>query len=258
MILLWVGLASAAEACGLEVAITDRNCNGVPAEAEPLVDAEDADCAAWIAAWTPAATADAWWAYDLYGCTYPLQNVDFDEDGLGGGIVLLYDETGEVDRIFVLTCDVCPADYDPLQPDADCDAVGDVCDNCVHTPNTDQADDEFDGIGDACDLCPHDPGGLVDRDDDQVGDECDVCPTVPDDQRDRDRDGVGDACDVCPGVADDQRDVDGDGRGDACEGGACHDGLSGGGCAPGPGAVALLPWLGALRRRRGAMGRRLG
>jgi len=48
-------------------------------------------------------------------------------------------------------CDVCPASPDPLQLDGDADGDGDACDNCVAAANGGQEDLDGDGLGDACD-----------------------------------------------------------------------------------------------------------
>jgi len=72
------------------------------------------------------------------------------------------DPTRDGDGDGVLTdSDVCPALFDPGQPDADGDLAGDGCDNCLLRANPDQADQDGDGRGDVCDaLCLAEPTEL--------------------------------------------------------------------------------------------------
>ncbi len=129
-------------------------------------------------------------------------------------------------------CDVCPADYDPLQEDTDGDAHGNLCDICPTIADRDQLDTDGDGYGDACENCPlvGNPGqedfnedGMGDACDDTDGDtvvdaddNCLLTANTP--QDDTDGDGPGDACDNCPTAFNPgQEDIDGDMLGDACE-----------------------------------------
>ncbi len=114
-------------------------------------------------------------------------------DWSNGGQIALYD----VDR----RCNASDDVPDDCEPDADGDALADVCDNCPDVSNIGQVDADGDGVGDACD----------------------VCPSVSDvDQADGDGDLAGDVCDNCPADANaDQADCNGDGRGDVCEMATC-------------------------------------
>ncbi|MEM6993503.1 MAG: thrombospondin type 3 repeat-containing protein [Myxococcota bacterium] len=124
--------------------------------------------------------------------------------------------------------DNCIAVANPMQDNADGDALGDACDACPNDadddvdgdsfcgdvdtcpdiPNPGQADGDLDGLGDVCDACPADPAN--DADADLVCGDVDNCPNTSNAmQADGDGDGVGDACDVCPADAPD--DADGDG-----------------------------------------------
>lgn len=243
---------SVAWACEETEPWTDRNCNGVPVEREPTVDVEDPHCAVVIVDHPEAASADWWYAYGEIGCLAPLTSFDADNDGYGDGIVVVYTPDDQVERVFPLVCDVCPGYFDPTQPDADCDGVGDGCDNCPTTWNLDQWDSDFDAVGDACDDCRIVPNpDQADRDGDRDGDLCDPCPDLPVATADEDGDGAGDECDNCPSVANPlQVDVDDDGDGDECDAGGCHDGLSGGGCGPESRAALLFPLVMLLRRRQ--------
>ncbi len=109
-------------------------------------------------------------------------------------------------------CDVCPAQGDPRQDDADADGVGDAC----------GADDDGDGGDDLAELdCGTDPrrasSRAVDSDGDGHCDLVDVCVEVADPgQGDLDGDSAGDACD---------EDDDGDGIPDGDEVDGDDDGL---------------------------------
>jgi uncharacterized repeat protein (TIGR03803 family) len=85
----------------------------------------------------------------------------------GGGVFRLVPGDGDADGV-ADTIDNCPAAYNPLQENADNDALGDACDpdddndglldgadNCPLVSNPTQADQDDDGVGDACDadLC---------------------------------------------------------------------------------------------------------
>jgi len=108
-------------------------------------------------------------------------------------------------------------------PDADSDAVPDVCDNCPKIANAGQEDDDHDGSGNVCDACPLDP--VNDSDADGQCASTDLCPLSADD--DADGDGLCGDEDNCPEVANaNQRDQDGNGIGDACQGApTCSDGV---------------------------------
>lgn len=142
-------------------------------------------------------------------------------------------------------CDVCPANYDPAQLDADADGAGNVCDddddndnvvdpedNCVFIANESQADIDGDGVGDSCDNCPEsDNSNQADLDQDGIGDRCDLdddndtiddefdnCVTsVNQDQSNVDANEQGDACDNCPLIGNGQQDNDEDDLGDECD-----------------------------------------
>lgn len=111
--------------------------------------------------------------------------------------------------------DLCPADFDPAQEDADADGLGDVCDPCPTEagengdgcpPAIEDRDD--DGVADDDDDCPDEAGtdsldGCPDRDGDGFADAADACPDdagadSEDGCPDRDGDGVPDPEDLCP------------------------------------------------------------
>ena len=188
--------------CALDEEEVDINCNGTPYEDEPPVDATLDLCQAAIEI-NPEATSQDWfYDYASFGCQYYLGEQEADEDGRGGGQITI--SSGDSpDRITTLTCDNCPEDFNPLQEDVDCDAVGDLCDNCPEINNPNQFDADMDGIGDDCDLCVRIPSDNSDADGDFVGDQCDNCIDLVNPlQGDTDEDGFGDVCDTCPGIVD--------------------------------------------------------
>lgn len=128
------------------------------------------------------------------------------------------DPLGDVDDDGVCgSVDNCPSDPNPLQEDADQDAIGDLCDSC---PNDADNDGDGDGVCGNLDNCPATGNAdQVDADQDSLGDLCDNCPDVANlTQQDSDSDEVGDACDNCPEDSNEtQEDSDGDGVGDACD-----------------------------------------
>jgi hypothetical protein len=102
------------------------------------------------------------------------------------------------------------------QADFDGDGVPDIDDVCPAQADPSQADADLDTIGDACDTCPLDAGN--DADGDGLCANVDNCPAVFNPaQTDTDGDGVGDSCDNCRKVANsNQQDTNGNGVGDAC------------------------------------------
>jgi hypothetical protein len=241
--LMWAaGWDWPAEACRRETAEPDRNCNTVLRSDEALVDLLDPVCADNLGAdGLPLPSLDDYVEPLVYGCDLPVTpEYDRDGDGIGSGVVYLW-----VDGLpwgsWVLDCDGCGQDFDPLRFDLDCDEWGDLCDgcpfgyhsgsdvdvdqiddacdNCLALANPTQDDEDEDSVGDLCDRCPEDPDPLQeDRDEDGFGDPCDPCPDLFGDAADADEDAVGDACDLCPGDADPaQTDLDADGLGDACD-----------------------------------------
>lgn len=111
--------------------------------------------------------------------------------------------------------DLCTADFDPGQQDADGDGLGDVCDPCPDEVGAEGdgcpppiEDRDGDGIADDDDDCPDEAGlealeGCPDGDGDGFADAEDACPddAGPDSEDgcpDRDGDGVPDPEDACP------------------------------------------------------------
>jgi hypothetical protein len=234
----------------------DLNCNTIDVFDEPDIDVSSADCQANLDPKTgqPYSNNDYYWDYNRFDCQWLTVTYDQDLDGLSQGTIQIFPPGGTNPREeFQLTCDKCPAYYDPNQYDVDCadqpdnvgdlcdacpyvsddqangdgDCFGDACDNCVFRPNPDQYDDDLDGEGNACDNCPgvFNPGdpigqeGQPDYDADGAGDACDNCFDVANpDQADVDADGLGDACDNCPADPNPlQGDEDRDEVGDVCD-----------------------------------------
>jgi hypothetical protein len=131
-------------------------------------------------------------------CVFPI--LDAENDGDGDGVCA--------------DADNCPA-ANPLQENADGDALGDACDpcpfdagndadgdlvcgdldNCPGLANPGQSDWDGDTLGDVCD---------PDRDGDGTANDADNCPYDPNPtQADRDDDGLGDPCDQFVTVDDD-------------------------------------------------------
>jgi hypothetical protein len=94
--------------------------------------------------------------------------------------------------------------------DADCDGLPDAQDNCPDLYNPLQENADGDALGDLCD---------DDSDNDKVGNASDNCPALANPtQENQDQDKLGDACDNCALMDNlDQIDTDGDGKGDACD-----------------------------------------
>jgi hypothetical protein len=202
-------------------------CDVCPGHYDPLQEDEDCDV-----------VGDA---CDNCPLNYNPVQADWDGDGFGD------------------VCDNCPFEPGP-QYDQDRDEVGDICDNCVLFFNPNQGDSDGDELGDVCDNCPlHENLDQSDLDGDGRGDACDLCPFLAElVDVDRDGDNVGDACDNCPDRFNPtQQNSDRNELGDACdvrEGSlGCFDGVSGGGCAPGPTRsllfLVLVPWLHRIGRR---------
>jgi len=116
--------------------------------------------------------------------------------------------------------DNCPFLANPLQENADADALGDACDACTDVDGDGFGNPGFPLNSCAVDNCPAvvNPS-QVDTDSDGTGDVCDACT-------DTDGDGFGDpgfpanvcGVDNCPAVSNPgQSDVDGDQFGDACD-----------------------------------------
>ncbi len=233
----------------------DLNCNLIDASDEAgLVDPSGEECDTHIDPNTgqPYDNADFYWDYFSFECLYfiPDENLDPDEDLLGGGQLQIFEDPPEPFPSEVISfCDNCAEDFNPNQADRDLDpmtgqpdGVGDLCDNCVYvandqmnydtdchgnacdnclfTDNPDQSDVDGDGVGDVCDNCPEVFNPYQeDLDYDGVGDFCDNCIDVPNGSQDNaDDDPWGDACDNCPDHPQtDQADSDGDYFGDACD-----------------------------------------
>jgi hypothetical protein len=189
----------------------DLNCNAIDAADEPLVFG--------MACPDEGDGGDGYYDATSFDCAVPIQGLDGDEDGLGGGTVTIDRPDLGLPWSRFQMCDNCPDVFNPEQLDTDCDGIGDLCDVCVHVPD-DGANSDTDSWGDACDNCRFLDNPLQDdRDGDGVGTLCDICPDDFDPaQADSDRDAIGDACDNCPFVVNpDQTDTDGDGVGDACD-----------------------------------------
>ncbi|MBN2798420.1 MAG: thrombospondin type 3 repeat-containing protein [Deltaproteobacteria bacterium] len=198
----------------------DYNCNTIDGSLEAPVDLTDPLCAGnRDEDGVSYPSGDYYFDIFSWGCRFPVRDFDEDGDGFSYGVLTYDSGDGFPDITASLTCDNCPAQYNPQQEDVDCDAAGDLCDNCLTDFNPDQKDVDLDGIGDVCDICPavYDPG-QEDSDGDGFGDACDNCPDLRNSQADADLDRVGDACDNCLFRANpSQDDRDGDSFGDACD-----------------------------------------
>jgi len=250
-----------AQAGGCYTTMTqDLNCNGIDVSDEPLIDLTDPMCAGHVDdLGNPYESADYYHDYYIYGCQYFVLDfgVDQDHDGFGYGVISIAGDYGFPDRMAQLVCDNCGQkdQWNPLQEDYDCDAVGDICDNCIYVfnpyqtdadgdghgcemagccdncpfdSNPDQSDVDKDYVGDACDNCPEESNprqedGELDEDGevegDGIGDQCDNCWEIMNpEQLDTDFDLFGDDCDNCPTTANfDQDDDDDDDIGNACD-----------------------------------------
>jgi hypothetical protein len=129
--------------------------------------------------------------------------------------------------------DNCPSKYNPLQLDANGNAIGDVCDptpgcgtGCGQPICEQEVDTDGDFIRDAIDNCPANCNAYqLDADGDGTGDVCDADPGCGgcgqprcENQVDSDGDNFADHADNCPGVCNRyQMDADSDGAGDVCD-----------------------------------------
>jgi len=227
-----------AQAGGCYTTMTqDLNCNGIDVSDEPLIDLTDPMCAGHVDdLGNPYESADYYHDYYIYGCQYFVLDfgVDQDHDGFGYGVISIAGDYGFPDRMAQLVCDNCGQkdQWNPLQEDYDCDAVGDICDNCIYVFNPYQTDADGDGHGcemaGCCDNCPFDSNpDQSDVDKDYVGDACDNCPEESnprqedgelDEDGEVEGDGIGDQCDNCWEIMNpEQLDTDFDLFGDDCD-----------------------------------------
>ena len=197
-----VVVARGADACGVEVALSDLACERtVDGTTESL-----ATCPVTLSGdrLTIAQRPEDTGAFEV---KYKATATDPSGNATSVDCTLTFDPDSDDDGV-IDPEDDCPLDFDPQQADGDDDGIGDACDVCPEVSDADQLDSDNDGVGDLC----------QDSDEDGVLDVSDNCVEVPNaDQVDSDSDGIGNACDP----------FDTDLR--AQSGGGCDAGGAGGG-----------------------------
>ncbi len=123
------------------VQAADLNCDGVALADSPSVDLYDPACAEHFDLHGGHADlTDAYFAYERFGCRYPVwPSLDSDDDGYGSGLLTLGGDDGStLDLAVTLSCDCCANDFNPEQIDSDGDGKGDLCDECPDDPAGDE------------------------------------------------------------------------------------------------------------------------
>ncbi len=215
----------------------DLNCNSIDVADDFIIDVSDDECQNNVdpATGLPYDNNDYYFDYYSHTCEHnilvlnldpdvsPVSGITDHGDLLGGGTIQIFEDGEPFPAASIqLTCDNCPADYNPNQADQDIDpetgepdGIGDLCDNCPLIPNPQQFNFDSDCHGNDCDNCVYTPNtDQSDVDGDGIGDACDNCVEVVNpDQADCDLDGVGDICDNCvllvdPFICEDPQSID--------------------------------------------------